>query len=156
MASRRFTIDVNGRARTVATEPGTPLLYVLRDDLGFDGPKFGCGLAQCGACTVMLDGRAVRSCVTPVEKVGARTVITVEGLGDEQHPSRVQQAFVAEQAAQCGYCTSGLVVAATALLRQNPHPSDAQIRTALQGNLCRCGSQPRVLRAVKRAAGETA
>jgi nicotinate dehydrogenase subunit A len=151
-----ITLNLNGAQHTVDADPATPLLYVLRDDLDLGGPKFGCGLAQCGACTVLLDGRAIRSCVTPVGRVGAQKVTTVEGLGDEQHPSRVQAAFIAEQAAQCGYCIPGMVVAASALLAQNAHPTDAQIRTALQGNLCRCGSHLRILRAVKRASGKPA
>jgi nicotinate dehydrogenase subunit A len=151
-----MTLTVNGRVHETGADPDTPLLYVLRDDLDLGGPKFGCGLAQCGACTVLLDGRAIRSCVTPVGRVGAQKVTTVEGLGDEQHPSRVQAAFIAEQAAQCGYCIPGMVVAASALLAQNAHPTDAQIRTALQGNLCRCGSHLRILRAVKRASGTPA
>ncbi len=156
MARQTFTLTVNGARRTVAADPDTPLLYVLRDGLALDGPKFGCGLAQCGACTVTLAGRAVRSCVTPVARVGARAVVTVEGLGDERHPSRLQQAFVEEQAAQCGYCIPGMIMSAAALLAANPQPSDAQIRAALQGNLCRCGTHLRILRAVKRAAGTPA
>jgi nicotinate dehydrogenase subunit A len=151
-----LTLEVNGRRHTVTLEPDTPLLYALRDELGLTGPKFGCGLAQCGACTVVLNGRAVRSCVTPVASVGAQPVVTVEGLGDEQHPDPLQTAFVAEQAAQCGYCISGMIMSAHALLAANPHPSDAEIRTALEGNLCRCGTHLRILRAVKRAAGVTA
>ena len=147
-------LNVNGRRREVTAEPGTPLLTVLRDELGLTGPKFGCGLGQCGACTVMIDDRARRSCRTPVERaVGAR-IVTVEGLGNVERPSPVQQAFIAEQAAQCGYCIPGMVVAATALLKANPHPSDAQIADALEGNLCRCGTHLRIVRAVKRAAGQ--
>jgi nicotinate dehydrogenase subunit A len=146
-------ITVNGRSHEVRATPDTPLLYVLRDELELNGPKFGCGLAQCGACTVMLKGRATRSCVLPVSAVDA-PVTTVEGLGTPAHPHPVQRAFVAEQAAQCGYCISGMVVASAALLDQHPHPSDAQIRQALDGNLCRCGSHLRIMRAVKSAAGE--
>jgi nicotinate dehydrogenase subunit A len=146
-------ITVNGHAHDVRATPETPLLYVLRDELELNGPKFGCGLAQCGACTVMLKGRATRSCVLPVAAVDA-PVTTVEGLGTAAHPHPVQRAFVAEQAAQCGYCISGMVVATAALLAEHPHPSDAQIRQALDGNLCRCGSHLRILRAVKSAAGE--
>jgi len=149
------TITVNGKARHVAAAPDTPLLYVLRDELGFDGPKFGCGLSQCGACTVLIGGRAQRSCVTPLAAVNG-PVTTIEGLGSPGRAHVVQRAFVAEQAAQCGYCTSGLIMSSVALLATTPHPTDAQIRTALDGNLCRCGSHLRVLRAVKRAAGETA
>jgi nicotinate dehydrogenase subunit A len=150
------TLTVNGERRTVAADPDTPLLYALRDELGLTGPKFGCGLAQCGACTVNLDGRAVRSCVTPISSVGERQVVTIEGLGSEEHPDKLQAAFIAEQAAQCGYCIPGMVMSAHALLATNPHPNDAEIRTALEGNLCRCGTHLRILRAVKRAAGETA
>jgi nicotinate dehydrogenase subunit A len=150
------TLSVNGQHRTVAVDPDTPLLYALRDELGLTGPKFGCGLAQCGACTVTVNGRAVRSCVTPVSSVGDQPVVTIEGLGDEQHPDKLQAAFIAEQAAQCGYCTCGMIMSAHALLATNPHPSDGEIRAALNGNLCRCGTHLRILRAVKRAAGETA
>ncbi len=147
---------VNGRSHEVTVDPDTPLLTVLRDDLGLSGPKFGCGLAQCGACTVLLDGQPRRSCVTPVSQVRAAAVTTVEGLGDEQHPSPVQKAFIAEQAAQCGYCIPGMVVAASALLRKTPHPTVDQIKTALDGNLCRCGTHVRIVRAIQRAAGTTA
>ena len=149
------TITVNGKPHRVAATPETPLLYVLRDELGLDGPKFGCGLAQCGACSVLIGGRSQRSCVLPLAAVTA-PVTTVEGLGTADHPHPVQRAFVAEQAAQCGYCTAGLVISSVALLDAHPHPSDAQIRTALDDNLCRCGSHLRVMRAVKRAAAERA
>lgn len=149
--STRYRLKVNGGTRSVAADPDTPLLYVLRDGLRLRGPKFGCGLAQCGACTVLLDGKATRSCVTPVATVGSQAVVTVEGL-----PPRFREAFTAEQAAQCGYCIPGMMVGAAGLLRTNPHPSDADIQTALNGNLCRCGTHLRILRAVKRAAGETA
>lgn len=147
-----INITVNGRTHAVRATPDTPLLYVLRDELELDGPKFGCGLAQCGACTVIVKGRATRSCVLPVAAVDA-PVTTVEGLGTPAKPHPVQAAFVAEQAAQCGYCTSGMVVAAAALLAQRPKPSDALIRQALEGNLCRCGTHLRIVRAVQRAAG---
>ncbi len=147
-----ISITVNGRKHAVRATPDTPLLYVLRDELELDGPKFGCGLAQCGACTVIVKGRATRSCVLPVAAVDA-PVTTVEGLGTPAHPHRVQAAFIAEQAAQCGYCTSGMVVATAALLEAHPAPTDAQIQQALEGNLCRCGSHLRITRAVKRAAG---
>ncbi len=146
-------LTVNGREHDVDAGPDTPLLTVLRDDLQLTGPKFGCGLSQCGACTVMIDGVARRSCRTPLSRVGTAQVVTVEGLGDDAHPGRVQQAFIAEQAAQCGYCIPGMVVAATALLQRNAHPSDDDIKTALNGNLCRCGTHLRIVRAVKRAAG---
>jgi nicotinate dehydrogenase subunit A len=150
------TLTVNGEHRTVAVDPDTPLLYALRDELGLTGPKFGCGLAQCGACTVTLNGRAIRSCVTPVSSVGTQPIVTIEGLGNEQHPDKLQAAFIAEQAAQCGYCIPGMIMSSHALLATNAHPSDGDIRTALEGNLCRCGTHLRILRAVKRAAGETA
>ena len=146
------TLHVNGRRREVDVPPETPLLYALRDHLQLDGPKFGCGLAQCGACTVLLDGTPIRSCVTPVAAVGTSAMTTIEGVGDQDHPGRVQAAFIEEQAAQCGYCIPGMVLATTALLAQHPHPTDAQIRDALDGNLCRCGTHVRILRAVKRAA----
>ena len=149
-------LTVNRQPHEITVDPDTPLLTVLRDELGLSGPKFGCGLAQCGACTVLLDGQPTRSCVTPVSGVGAASVVTVEGLGDEHNPSAVQAAFIAEQAAQCGYCIPGMVVAATALLRHTPHPSLDEIKTALDGNLCRCGTHLRILRAVQRAAGTTA
>ena len=149
------TITVNGKARAIRATADTPLLYVLRDELGFNGPKFGCGLSQCGACSVLIGGRSQRSCVLPLAAVTG-PVTTVEGLGTPQHPHPVQRAFVAEQAAQCGYCTAGLVISSVALLAAHPHPTDAQIRTALDDNLCRCGSHLRVMRAVKRAAGERA
>jgi nicotinate dehydrogenase subunit A len=147
-----LTLSVNGATRTVEADPDTPLLYVLRNDLALTGTKFGCGLAQCGACTVLLAGRAVRSCVTPVSAVAGQAVTTVEGLGSPERPDPVQAAFVAEQAAQCGYCTAGMVVTARALLEQNRRPTEADVKQALAGNLCRCGSHVRVIRAVMRAA----
>jgi nicotinate dehydrogenase subunit A len=147
------TLNVNGKSRQVDVEPDTPLLYVLRDTLELHGPKFGCGLAQCGACTVLLDGRAVRSCTLPVSKVGAAKVVTLEGLGTSQKPSPVQQAFIDEQAAQCGYCVNGMVMQATAFLNaRKTSPSEAEIRQALASNLCRCGTHQRIVAAVKRAA----
>ena len=146
-------LRVNGSARTVQLDdPDTPLLYVLRNDLDLTGAHFGCGLAQCGACTVHVDGAAVRSCVTPAASVQGREVTTIEGLGSPERPDPVQAAFIAEQAAQCGYCTAGIVMTARALLNRNPKPSEADVRQALAGNLCRCGSHARVLRAVMRAA----
>ena len=147
-----YSLRVNGATRTVRTEADTPLLYVLRNDLELNGPKFGCGLAQCGACTVQVDGRAIRSCVTPVSSLAGKAVTTLEGLGtlDKLHP--LQKAFLDEQAAQCGYCTSGMIMSAKALLDSNPKPSDAQIKQALAGNLCRCGTHNRIVRAVQRAA----
>lgn len=145
-------ITVNGRRHEVQAAPDTPLLYVLRNELELNGPKFGCGLAQCGACTVLVGGKPVRSCSLPVSAVDG-PVTTVEGLGTPEQPHPVQAAFVAEQAAQCGYCTSGMVLTAAAFLKATPKPSDAQIRSALDGNLCRCGTHMRIVRAVKRAAG---
>jgi nicotinate dehydrogenase subunit A len=143
---------VNGCEHRVRVEPGTPLLYVLRNDLGLLGAKFGCGLEQCGACKVIVDGEALPACKAPVESFRGRRITTIEGLGtpDRLHP--VQQAFVDQEAAQCGYCIPGMVVGAVALLEKNPHPSDAEIRQALERNLCRCGSYARILRAVKQAA----
>ena len=147
-------LNVNATARSVELDdPETPLLYVLRNDLRLTGTHFGCGLSQCGACTVLIDGRAARSCVTPASAAKARGVTTIEGLGSPERPDPIQAAFIAEQAAQCGYCTSGMIVAARALLQQNPRPTEAQVREALAGNLCRCGSHARVIRAVLRAAG---
>ena len=145
-------IIVNGTRHRVTAAPDTPLLYVLRGELALNGPKFGCGLAQCGACTVHLGGEAVRSCVTPVSTVGARPVTTIEGLGTPERPHRVQQAFIEEQAAQCGYCINGMVMTAAALLARMPRPGERDIRDALTGNLCRCGTHLRILRAVRRAA----
>jgi nicotinate dehydrogenase subunit A len=145
-------ITVNGTRHRVTATPDTPLLYVLRDELALNGPKFGCGLAQCGACTVHLGGDAVRSCVTPVSTVGARPVTTIEGLGTPERPHRVQKAFIDEQAAQCGYCINGMVMTAAALLARTPAPEERDIREALKGNLCRCGTHMRILRAVRRAA----
>ena len=149
----RLTLQVNGAARDVdVDDPATPLLYVLRNDLALTGTKFGCGLAQCGACTVHLDGQAVRSCSTPVSAAVGRQVTTVEGLGSPERPDPVQAAFIAEQAAQCGYCTAGLVMTARAFLQQNRRPTEPEVKQALAGNLCRCGSHVRVIRAVMRAA----
>ncbi len=147
-----ITITVNGRRHTVAAPDDTPLLYVLRNELELNGPKFGCGLGQCGACTVHLGGDAVRSCLIPVSAVKA-PVITIEGLGTADKPHPVQAAFVAEQAAQCGYCINGMVMSTAALLKRTPKPSENQIRAALDGNLCRCGTHMRILRAVRKAAG---
>ena len=151
MASE-LVITVNGQQHEVQATGETPLLYVLRNELGLNGPRFGCGLEQCGACMVLRGAEATRSCMLPVAEVAGSQITTVEGLGtpDELHP--VQFAFLEEQAAQCGYCSSGLMIAAAALLWRTPHPTDEQIRAALDGNLCRCGSHVRILRAVKRAA----
>jgi len=148
----RTQLRVNGRAATVDVDPATPLLYVLRNDLRLDGPKFGCGLGQCGACTVLADGKAIRSCITPVSAVGAKEILTLEGLGTLQHPHPIQQAFIDEQAAQCGYCINGIILTAKTFLDQNPNPKDEQIRQALAGVLCRCGTHLEIIRAVKRAA----
>ena len=150
----KLMLNVNGRRQAVDAAPDTPLLYVLRNDLGLDGPKFGCGMAQCGACTVHIDGAAVRSCITPASAAAGKEVTTIEGLGSVQKPHPLQAAFIAEQAGQCGYCLNGMVMSAAALLRQNPKPDNGEIRAALNGNLCRCGSHMRIMRAVKRAAGD--
>jgi nicotinate dehydrogenase subunit A len=148
------SLKVNGAARSVPAEPDTPLLYVLRNDLALNGAKFGCGLAQCGACTVLVDGQAVRSCVTPVGTLGNAEVTTLEGLGsiDKLHP--LQRAFIEEQAAQCGYCINGMIMSAKALLDRNPHPTESDVRQALAANLCRCGTHNRIVRAVLRASRE--
>ena len=147
-----YRITVNGKPHSVEAEPDTPLLYVLRNDLGLHGPRFGCGLGQCGACTVQVGKQAVRSCQLPVAKVAGRTVTTLEGLGTEQKPHPLQQAFIDEQAAQCGYCINGMIMTASALLERNPDPSEAEVRKALDHNLCRCGTHLRIVRAVRRAA----
>ncbi len=133
-------------------DASTPLLYVLRNDLNLNGPRFGCGLAQCGACTVLVNGSPVRSCITPVSAIASAEITTLEGLGDRENPHPVQKAFIAEQAAQCGYCSNGMILAAASLLERNPDPSDSEIRQALAGNLCRCGTHTRILKAVRRAA----
>src|SRR5438105_1143510 len=147
-----ITLNVNGKDHAVDADADTPLLYALRDHLGLNGAKFGCGLGQCGACTVIVDGRAIFSCVTPLSVLGGRAIRTVEGLGTADHPGPLQRAFIAEQAAQCGYCIAGMMMRAQALLQNNPAVSDADIRAALQPNLCRCGTHMRILRAVRRAA----
>jgi nicotinate dehydrogenase subunit A len=148
----RISLRVNNQTRVVDTDPATPLLYVLRDALELHGPRFGCGLGQCGACTVIMDGSAVRSCSIPVSGAQNRGITTLEGLGSLAHPHALQTAFIEEQAAQCGYCMNGMIMVSKALLDKNPHPTDDQIKQALNGNLCRCGSHLRVIRAVKRAA----
>jgi nicotinate dehydrogenase subunit A len=147
-------LTVNGRRERIAASPETPLLYVLRDDLGLNGAKFGCGLGQCGACTVVVDGRAVLSCLTPVAVVAGRALTTVEGLGSPDVPGPLQRAFIAENAAQCGYCIAGMVMRAHALLQRNPSPNEAEIREGMRMNLCRCGTHMRILAAVRRAARE--
>ena len=152
----KLALRVNGSNREVeASDPDIPLLYVLRNDLGLTGTHFGCGLAQCGACTVLVAGRAVRSCVTPARAVAGQEVTTIEGLGTPARPDALQAAFIAEQAAQCGYCTAGIIMSAKALLAITPRPTRQQVCDALAGNLCRCGSHDRVIRAVLRAAGNT-
>ncbi|MFO1184970.1 MAG: (2Fe-2S)-binding protein [Bauldia sp.] len=147
-----ISLNVNGQTRQVDADPATPLLYVLRNDLELNGAKFGCGLGQCGACTVMLDGEAIFACQTPISVLAGRRIKTIEGLGTLERPSPLQKAFMDENAAQCGYCSAGMVMRAQALLEKNANPSDAQIRNALDANLCRCGSHTRVVAAVKRAA----
>jgi len=146
------TLKVNGTARTVLAEPDTPLLYVLRNDLALNGAKFGCGLAQCGACTVLVDGKPVFSCITEIGSLADAEITTLEGLGTEAKPHPLQQAFIDEQAAQCGYCINGMIMTAKALLDRNPRPSEEQVRDALAANLCRCGTHNRIIRAVLRAA----
>jgi nicotinate dehydrogenase subunit A len=147
------SIRVNGRSHTLGVDPATPLLYVLRNDFELNGPKFGCGLGQCGACTVLIDGKPARSCVTAVGAARDSEIVTLEGLGgaDRLHP--VQRAFIEEQAAQCGYCTSGMILEAVAFLSSRPKPTEAEIRSAMADHLCRCGSHTEIIRAVKRAAG---
>lgn len=152
MATLRLT--VNGKARSVRVDdPNVPLLYVLRDDLGLRGPRFGCGLSQCGACTVHVNGASVRSCVYQASSAVGKKVVTLEGLGTPEHPHPLQRAFIEEQAAQCGYCINGMIMEAAAFLSHNKRPTDDEIKTALADNLCRCGTHLRIVRAVKRAAG---
>ena len=147
-----IALRVNGRSHTVDVDPATPLLYILSDDLALNGPKFGCGLGQCGACAVIVRGRAVRSCLTPVSSVNGAEVTTLEGLGTAEKPHLIQQAFIDEQAAQCGFCVSGVIVTAKAFLDQNPKASDAQIEQALSTVLCRCFTHTRMMRAIKKYA----
>ncbi len=147
-----ITLTVNGRMHTVDVDPATPLLYVLSDDLELRGPKFGCGLSQCGACTVIVDGEATRSCVTPVEEVADAAITTLEGLGTVEDPHPIQQAFIDEQAMQCGFCVNGVIMTAKALLDRTPNASDVQIRQAMSTVLCRCGAHVRMLAAIKRYA----
>jgi nicotinate dehydrogenase subunit A len=150
----RVNLKVNGQSHTLEVDPSTPLLYVLSDDLELRGPKFGCGLAQCGACTVIVDGSAIRSCVTPVDTVNGAEITTLEGLGTPESPHPIQRAFIEEQAAQCGFCLSGVILTAKALLDQNPKATDEQIREALATVLCRCFVHGRMLRAIRRYATE--
>jgi nicotinate dehydrogenase subunit A len=148
-----ITLNVNGQTHQVDAHPATPLLYVLRNDLGLNAAKFGCGLGQCGACTVMVNGEAIYSCLTPIAMLEGRDIKTVEGLGTLDNPGPLQKAFMAEQAAQCGYCIPGMIMRAQALLERKPSPTDEQIRQQLESNLCRCGTHMRILRAVRRAVG---
>jgi nicotinate dehydrogenase subunit A len=144
-------LTVNGRIHDVTAAPDTPLLYLLRNDLALNGPKYGCGLGECGACTVLIDGTAARSCVIPAGSCTGRAIVTLEGLGSSAAPDPVQQAFIDEQAAQCGYCLNGMIMTAKALLARNPHPTEREIAEALRYNLCRCGTHVEIVRAVKRA-----
>jgi nicotinate dehydrogenase subunit A len=150
----QITLKVNGRSRVVDTDPGVPLLYVLRENLGLQGPKFGCGLAQCGACTVIMGSAAVRTCSVHVSAARNKSITTLEGLGSVAHPHPLQKAFIEEQAAQCGFCMNGIIMTAKVLLDSNPTPSETQIRQALDDVLCRCGSHLRIIRAIQRAAKE--
>ncbi len=152
----QFTLRVNGEDQTVEAESGSALLCALRYQLDLNGPKFGCGLVQCGACTVLVDGKAIRSCLTPISQVVEGEIVTLEGLSDGDAPGAVQQAFIDEQASQCGFCINGMIMVTQALLNANPDPSDEDILTALNGNLCRCGTHTRIFRAAKRAASERA
>jgi len=152
MKSPGMPLVVNGKEYALDVPADAPLLYVLRNDLGLNGPKYGCGLGQCGACTVLVDGKAARSCVIPVKGVAGRSVTTLEGLGRKGALHVVQRAFIEEQAAQCGYCLNGMIMSTVALLRNNPNPDDAQIRDALSHNLCRCGTHIEIMQAVRRAA----
>jgi len=156
MMPTTIRLTVNGRAHDVDVDADTALLYVLRNDLGLNGPKFGCGLGECGACTVLIDGVAARACVIPVKGCTGREIVTLEGLGSHERPDAVQAAFIAEQAAQCGYCLNGMIMTTRALLAINPHPTEAEAREALRYNLCRCGAHVEIMRAVMRAAGQTA
>lgn len=147
-----FKLNVNGKPHTVGVNGDTPLLYVLRNELGLHGPKFGCGLGQCGACTVLLNGTATRSCLLPVSTLRGANIVTLEGLGTPERPHPLQSAFIKEQAVQCGYCINGMVMSAAGLLKSNANPSESEIREALAGNLCRCGTHTRIIKAVRRAA----
>jgi nicotinate dehydrogenase subunit A len=149
-----LTLMINGTARTTAARPDTPLLYVLRDEFGLHAAKYGCGLGQCGACTVVIDGSAVFSCVTPIMLLEGRRITTLEGIGTADAPGPMQRAFIAEQAAQCGYCIAGMMMRGQALLERDPNATEGAIRSELEPNLCRCGTHMRILRAIKRAAGE--
>ncbi|WP_455280852.1 (2Fe-2S)-binding protein [Cupriavidus necator] len=147
-----FKLNVNGKPHTVSVDGDTPLLYVLRNEIGLHGPKFGCGLGQCGACTVLLNGTATRSCLLPVSTLRGANIVTLEGLGTPERPHPLQSAFIEEQAVQCGYCINGMLMSAAGLLRSNANPGESEIREALAGNLCRCGTHTRIIKAVRRAA----
>jgi nicotinate dehydrogenase subunit A len=149
-----ISLSVNGTKQVVDVSPDTPLLYVLRNDLGLSGPKFGCGLGQCGACTVIMDGSAILSCVIPVGEASGREILTLEGLGSVEKPHPIQEAFIEEQAAQCGYCINGMIMTSKALLDRTPNPTEREIREALASVLCRCGTHSEIIRAVQRAAKE--
>lgn len=151
---QRITLNVNGKDHVVEAEADSMLLYALRDNLELRGPKFGCGLSECGACTVLMNGNAVHSCIIPISRVGSAKIVTLEGLGSAESPHPLQKAFIAEQAAQCGYCINGMIMQAASLLKRNPHPNRNDIKQALNGNLCRCGTHMRIVRAVERAASE--
>jgi nicotinate dehydrogenase subunit A len=153
MTQPTIRLTVNGKSRNVSAAGDTALLYVLRNDLELNGPKYGCGLGECGTCTVLIDGAAARSCVIPIEGCEGRDIVTLEGLGTREHPDPVQQAFITEQAAQCGYCLNGMIMTTKALLKRTPHPSEAEILEALRYNLCRCGAHLEIMRAAMRAAG---
>ena len=152
MTDKTLALTVNGSAHTVQCDPDTPLLYILRNDLALKGARYGCGQGQCGACTVLVDGQPVQSCNVPVSDFAGRSITTIEGLGSAEAPHPLQQAFIDEQAAQCGYCVTGIVMSAKALLDRNPKPTRAEITAALRDNLCRCGTHARIIRAVERAA----
>lgn len=154
--AKMIRLNVNGRIHEVEAAPDTALLYVLRNDLELNGPKYGCGLGECGTCTVLIDGVAARSCVIPIEGCVGRAIVTLEGLGSRDDPDPVQEAFIAEQAAQCGYCLNGMIMTTKAFLARNPHPTETEIREALRYNLCRCGAHVEIIRAVMRAAGAVA
>lgn len=153
MTQSTIRLTVNGRIHDVIAAPDTALLYVLRNDLELNGPKYGCGLGECGTCTVLIDGVAARACVIPIQGCVGRDIVTLEGLGSREHPDPVQDAFIAEQAAQCGYCLNGMIMTTKALLTRNPHPSETEILEALRYNLCRCGAHLEIARAAMRAAG---
>lgn len=151
----RISLKVNGKSRVVDADPNTPLLYVLRDNLSLHGPRFGCGLGQCGACTVLVDGNSLRSCRHPLSEVANKSITTLEGLGSVAHPHAIQAAFIEEQAAQCGYCMNGMVMGAKALLDKNPHPTVTDIKKSLDSYICRCGTHLRIIRAIQRVANSS-